>query len=135
MPLYNPAASTSAATTSAAGIVELATNAEARTGTDTDRAVTAAAMIYALGAPIYTTKTVDFGSVSANSQLTTTTTVTGLTSAHTIILTPQTAPEAGIAFDGYCVSADQLTVRCRNGSSGSVNPASIVLNVLACARA
>ena len=43
----NAKASTTNATTSAAGIVELATNAETRTGTDTSRAVTPDGLTYA----------------------------------------------------------------------------------------
>jgi hypothetical protein len=110
-----PVGDSSAASESAAGIVELATTAEAVTGTDTDRAVTPAGVKAVLDAKILTgSKTWDPPSVALGSSTSTTVTVTGATvgmavrAGHTQI------------NDMYNYSlTDTVTVYLNNGSGSN----------------
>jgi hypothetical protein len=65
----------------------------------------------------------DFSSINAQSQDTTTLTITGVSSGDAVHVTPVT-PTSGILVDGYVSAADTVTIRAHNYTSGSVDPAS-----------
>lgn len=75
------------------------------------------------------TLTYDFGNISAQSQLTTTVTVTGCVSGDAVIVRPTTAVN-GIILDGTVTAAGTVTVRAVNYSSGAIDPGSQVYTVI-----
>lgn len=77
----------------------------------------------------FATLTHDFGSINAQSQATQTVTVTGARSGGVVIVRPTTAVN-GIILDGTVTAADTVTVRAVNYSSGAIDPASQVYNVI-----
>lgn len=99
-------AGSSAASESAAGIVELATTAEAAAGTDTSRAVTPAGVAAALGT--FVVKTTTYTAVSGNKILADTT-------GGAWSLTMPASPSAGDSFELMTYGANLLTV-LRNSS-------------------
>lgn len=66
-------------------------------------------------------KTHDFGSISTQSQATTTVTVAGARSGDAVVVRPETAVN-GIMLDGTVTANDTVTIRAVNYSSGSVDP-------------
>lgn len=79
--------------------------------------------------PRFVTLTHDFGSVSAQSQDTTTVTVTGAQIGDCVIVRPTTAVN-GIILDGTVTSAETVTVRAVNYSAAPINPGSQVYRVM-----
>lgn len=75
------------------------------------------------------TKTHDFGSIAAQSQATTTVTVTGARSGDAVVVRPTTAVN-GIIVDGSVTASDTVTIRAVNYSSGAVDPDSQVYRVI-----
>lgn len=76
-----------------------------------------------------TTKTHDFGSINAQSQATTTVTVTGARDGDAVVVRPTTAVN-GIIVDGTVTARDTVTIRAVNYSSGSIDPDSQVYRVI-----
>lgn len=78
----------------------------------------------------YTTSlTYDFGLIAAQSQATTTVTVTGAAVGDAVVVRPTTAVN-GIILDGTVTAVDTVTVRAVNYSSGGIDPASQVYRVI-----
>lgn len=77
----------------------------------------------------YATLTHDFGNINAQTQATTTVTVTGARSGDAVVVRPTTAVN-GIILDGTVTAVDTVTVRAVNYSSGAIDPASQVYSVL-----
>lgn len=75
------------------------------------------------------TKTHDFGSINAQSQATTTTTVTGARVGDAVIVRPATAVD-GIILDGTVTASDTVTIRAVNYSSAPIDPASQAYRVI-----
>lgn len=69
------------------------------------------------------TATLDFPSISAQSQQALTATVTGARSGDSVTVTP-TADVSGLIFTGVVTAKDAVTVYAKNFSSGAVNPTS-----------
>lgn len=67
--------------------------------------------------------TFDFGNISAQSQATTTVTVTGARSGDAVLVRPTTAVN-GIILDGTVTAVDTVTIRAVNYSSGAIDPGS-----------
>lgn len=80
-------------------------------------------------ATYYGTLTHDFGSISAQSQATQTVTITGARVGDMVIARPTTAVN-GIDISGTVTADDTVTVRASNYSSGAIDPASQVYNVM-----
>jgi hypothetical protein len=71
------------------------------------------------------TATLDFGSVTAQSQATLTMTVTGAVAGDAVALgVPTAAVISGIDYTAWVSAADTVTVRAANYSAGSLDPAS-----------
>lgn len=88
-----------------------------------------AGVIRANGLPVATrltgTATLDFGSVTAQSFVDLTVTVTGAVTGDAVSLgTPTAAITAGIAFTAWVSAADTVTVRAHNYTAGALDPAS-----------
>jgi hypothetical protein len=75
------------------------------------------------------TVTFDFGSINAQTQATTTLTVTGCRAGDAVIVRPSTAVN-GIILDGTVTSNDTVTIRAVNYSSGAIDPASQAYRVI-----
>lgn len=75
------------------------------------------------------TLTFDFGSIAAQSQATTTVTVTGARSGDAVLVRPTTAVD-GIIVDGTVTANNTVTVRAVNYSTGSIDPASQTYRVI-----
>lgn len=75
------------------------------------------------------TVTFDFGNIAAQSQATTTLTVTGAAVGDAVLVRPTTAVN-GIILDGTVTAVDTVTVRAVNYSSGAIDPASQVYRVI-----
>ena len=75
------------------------------------------------------TLTHDFGNIAAQSQATTTVTVTGARVGSAVLVRPTTAVN-GIILDGTVTADDTVTVRAVNYSAGAVDPASQVYRVI-----
>jgi len=67
--------------------------------------------------------TYDFGSIAAQSQATTTATITGVRSGDALIVRPATAVN-GVILDGSVTADDVVTIRAVNYSIGAVDPGS-----------
>lgn len=76
-----------------------------------------------------TTVTFDFGLIAAQSQATTTATVTGAAVGDAVIVRPTTAVN-GIILDGSVTAVDTVTVRAVNYSAGGIDPASQIYTVI-----
>lgn len=74
-------------------------------------------------------KTYDFGSINAQTEATTTVTVTGARSGDAVLVRPTTAVN-GIIVDGTVTANNTVTMRAANYSSGSIDPASQVYRVI-----
>jgi hypothetical protein len=107
----------------AKGIVELATNAEAIAGTDTSLAVTPANLKHVIDSKILTgSKTWDPPSISAGNKGTTTVTVTGAAVGDfAVSIFSALYGEESITVYSACESAGTVTVYLRNNSLGSIN--------------
>lgn len=75
------------------------------------------------------TLTYDFGNIAAQSQATTTVTVRGAVVGDAVVVRPTTAVN-GIILDGTVTTANTVTVRAVNYSSGAIDPASQVYRVI-----
>lgn len=75
------------------------------------------------------TLTHDFGNINAQTEATTTVTVTGARSGDAVIVRPTTAVN-GIITDGTVTANDTVTVRAVNYSSGAIDPASQVYRII-----
>lgn len=73
--------------------------------------------------------TYDFGSIATLSQATTTVTVTGAAVNDSVIVTPASAVN-GIIIDGTVTSANTVTIRAVNYSSGAIDPGSKAYRVI-----
>lgn len=71
----------------------------------------------------------DFGSISAQSQATTTTTVTGARVGDVVIVRPTTAVN-GIILDGTVTADNTVTIRALNYSASPINPDEQTYNVV-----
>jgi len=71
----------------------------------------------------------DFGNILAQSQDTTTVTVTGARTGDAVLVRPTTAVN-GIILDGTVTANDTVTVRAVNYSSGAIDPASQTYRVI-----
>jgi hypothetical protein len=71
----------------------------------------------------------DFGSINAQSQATTTVTVTGAAVGDAVLVRPTTAVN-GILLDGTVTAANTVTVRAVNYSAAPIDPASQVYSVI-----
>ena len=71
----------------------------------------------------------DFGAIAAQTEATTTLTITGAAVGDVVIVRPTTAVN-GIITDGTVTAANTVTIRAVNYSSGSINPASQTYNVI-----
>jgi hypothetical protein len=77
----------------------------------------------------YGTLTHDFGSINAQTQATQTVTINGVRSGDVVIVRPTTAVN-GIITDGTVTADNTVTVRAVNYSSGAIDPASQVYNII-----
>lgn len=75
------------------------------------------------------TLTYDFGLIGAQSQATTTLTLTGARVGDAVMVRPTTAVN-GIIVDGTVTANDTITVRAVNYSTGGIDPASQVYRVI-----
>lgn len=71
----------------------------------------------------------DFGSISAQSQATTTMTINGARSGDAVIVRPTTAVN-GIIVDGTVTADNTVTIRAVNYSAGAIDPSSQTYRVL-----
>lgn len=77
------------------------------------------------------TKTTDFGgTISANSVLTTTTTVTGATSGDKVVVSPTSQLNGTLSLYAYVSAADTVTIVLVNQSASSQGVGSKTYNVL-----
>ena len=67
--------------------------------------------------------TYDFGNIAAQSQATTTLTVTGASVGDAVIVRPTTAVN-GIIMDGTVTATNTVTIRAVNYSGGAIDPSS-----------
>lgn len=70
------------------------------------------------------TKTIDFGSIPANSVSTDTLTVPGAETGDHVLLAPPTGIEDDLIWVGVVTSADTVELRLLNPTSGSIDPVS-----------
>jgi len=75
-------------------------------------------------------KTHDFPNIGAVATSTTTVTITGAVAGDHVLVTPDSALEAGINIYGYVSAADTVTIVANNSSAGAINPASRTYYVL-----
>lgn len=78
----------------------------------------------------YASLTHDFGSIATQAQATQTVTVTGARSSGSNVSVTAETPTSGIIVDGYVSAADTVTIRAHNYTSGAVDPAESVYNVI-----
>lgn len=71
----------------------------------------------------------DFGLIAAQSQSTTTLTITGVAVGDAVIVRPTTAVN-GIVLDGTVTAANTVTIRAVNYSAAGIDPASQIYNVI-----
>lgn len=115
------------ASTTQRGIIEQATDAEAITGTDTERAVSPANLQAKLNALILSaTATLDFPTIAAGETEMLTATVTGADLLDPVIVS---APadvynSNNSTIDAWVSAANTVTVRVRNNGSSSIDPGS-----------
>jgi hypothetical protein len=69
------------------------------------------------------TASLNFGNMSGGASDELTITVTGAALGDTVIVNPNGAPESGLTWQGYVSSADTVTVRASNPTTGNINPA------------
>jgi len=70
------------------------------------------------------TATLDFGSISANTEAELTMTVTGATTGKAVVLGPPSSWESDLTATGFVSAADTVTIRVHNSRGTSVDPAS-----------
>lgn len=75
------------------------------------------------------TATINFGSISAQSQATSNVTVTGVKSGDAVIIQAETATN-GIDYDGTVTADDTVTVRAKNYGTVAVDPASMSFRII-----
>lgn len=75
------------------------------------------------------TKTIDFGSITAQNQASSTVAVTGARSGDAVSVTPS-ADTAGIVFSGVVTAKDTVTIYAKNFTAGSIDPASTTFRVI-----
>jgi hypothetical protein len=75
------------------------------------------------------TKTIDFASVAAYSQQSSSQTVTGARSGDAVLVTP-IADVTGLIFTGVVTGRDAVTVYAKNFTAGAIDPASQVFRIV-----
>lgn len=78
---------------------------------------------------INATKVFDFGSISAQSQSSTTAAVTKAAQGDAVIVTPL-VDTSGIIYSGVVTAADTVTIYAKNFTSGAINPASTTFRIV-----
>lgn len=71
----------------------------------------------------------NFGSIAAQSQSTTTMAMKGVGVNDAVFVCPTTLTN-GIAWDGCVTATNEVTVRCKNYSSGAIDPPATLVNVI-----
>jgi hypothetical protein len=74
-------------------------------------------------------KTHDFGNILAQTQATTTVTISGARIGDAVLVRPTTAVN-GIILDGTITADDTATIRAANYSAGAIDPASQIYTVI-----
>lgn len=70
------------------------------------------------------TASLDFGSIAAQTSADLTVTVTGAATGDAVVMGLPAAPESGVVFNAFVSSANTVTIRATNATSGAVDPAS-----------
>lgn len=70
------------------------------------------------------TASLDFGSIAAQSSADLTVTVTGAATGDAVIMGLPASPSAGVVFNAFVSSANTVTIRATNATSGAIDPAS-----------
>lgn len=75
------------------------------------------------------TSVFDFGSISAQSELSTAVTVTGARSGDSVSVTPSTNT-SGVIYTGVVTANDAVTLYAKNFTAGAINPASTTFRII-----